>query len=718
MKLKGRLTVYSILSSLAALILLLIVQLYIFKHHAQHLLSHSSKDVSSSLISQLEQRAHYTLGYLSEALINPIYLFDMEGIFDLLEPALNSEEVIEVVVFSAEGTIIHNGQEVMQAYGSPFEQPEILNTVLQEQQHYHRLAENTLTVADPLYIGDELLGGLSLSYSLKTINQDIADTANIIARINEGSIRDALLGSLLAVVVVMVVTVVLSAWLASAWSRPILALVKQAKYIGRGDYSRPNCVKRSDEVGELATEINAMSTNLKERTEQVEFLAYHDALTELPNRLRFIEFVSGVIEQTQHNIAVIFVDLDEFKAVNDNYGHRAGDQLLCEVAKRIEHNLRASDMVASALNMRDESCVLARVGGDEFLLCIPDVEDVLQLDVIAGRIVDVLTKGFILEDSSDEVFIGCSIGIALSPNAGTSAVELIKNADIAMYAAKSAGKGTYRHFNQQMGDAVARKGLLERELHKALSDCQQFSLFYQPLLSFESQQVIGAEALLRWQHPSLGMVPTDELIVIAEATGLIIPLGEWVIEQACQQRQHWASQVDDDFYIAINLSAKQLSREHAATSFAENLERFGLQRHWLHVEVTENSLLTDEQRVMDNLVELRHLGIPVWLDDFGTGYSSLSYLRKFKVDGLKIDRSFVADLCEDEVDRALCIALIRLAESLQISVVAEGVENIQQSNIMSQAGCDIAQGYFFSRPIPAEQFLAYYRQPGVENVRG
>ncbi len=715
MKLQSRITISSTVMVVVTVITFSIIQLFGFHFTSNQILEQTSNKVSQSLLSQLEQRATYTANYLSEALINPMYKFDMEGVHELLEPALKSKEVLAIVVFDAYGNTFHTGQRIDASYGIPFDKLDVKEAVLTHKIEYQRVVNNQLWYAKPLYIGDELLGGLFLKLSIEGINQDISQTRSIIENINQKASRTGTFGSALLAFVFCVVSIVLSFFITRTIISPVTSLVEHARRITQGDYLQDNIIDRNDELGELAATFNEMSASLKERTEAIEFLAYHDHLTELPNRPLFIKRVSHAIEKKgaaqQQSFAILFIDLDEFKGVNDNFGHHAGDLLLCEVSNRLKSQVASYERYFNETNSESllSNGIVSRIGGDEFLLCIPYFDDLQALFDFSDTLLESLCTPISVGVKRETVVISGSIGIATYPNDGVNAEELIKHADIAMYQAKALGKRTYSHFTDEMRKQVRHRAWIERKLRMAMSDMTQFEVWYQPFFDIKSRKLLGAEALVRWNMPNKGILGPDEFIPIAEATRLIVPIGEWVTEQVCEQLQEWGTKLSSDFYISVNLSAKQLYRQQIVEVFRDQMKERNILPSRIHVEVTESLLMQNEEESLQTLISLRELGIQVWLDDFGTGYSSLGYLRKFPVDGVKIDRSFVADIEVDGNDRALCSTIISMARDLNLAVVAEGIEKEVQAVFLNEKGCRIGQGELLSGPLKAEQFEQRFR---------
>ena len=419
------------------------------------------------------------------------------------------------------------------------------------------------------------------------------------------------------------------------------------------------------------------------------YLAQYDALTELPNRRHLAHSLEEAIsEAARHGgrAAVMFIDLDRFKNVNDMLGHGVGDRLLVQAAQRLRACARPGDVVA-------------RLGGDEFALVLPELSGNADAALVARRIIEALARPFHLQ--GQQLFVSASVGIASYPDDGGNAELLLKNADTAMYGAKNGGRNNYRFFQAQMHENTARRVQTETQLRQAL-ERGEFLLHYQPKLDLSAGTVSGFEALLRWNHPERGLVAPLEFIPILEDTGLILPVGEWVIGAVCRQLKEWEAQHMAPPPIAINLSARQLQQGDLPGAIERIVGAAGVAPALLEFELTESMLMTDPEAAVAILSRIKALGMRLSVDDFGTGYSSLAYLKRFPLDALKIDRTFVRDLADDPDDAAITKAVIRLAHSLNLKVVAEGVETIEQIRELERYDCDEIQGYYVSRPLPAD----------------
>ncbi|MDR3391486.1 MAG: EAL domain-containing protein [Sulfuriferula sp.] len=435
-------------------------------------------------------------------------------------------------------------------------------------------------------------------------------------------------------------------------------------------------------------------TERKAAQAQIEFLAYHDALTQLPNRLLAkdrMEMAIHSADRNQTKSALLFLDLDNFKTINDSLGHVVGDALLKQVALSLRGCLRDTDM-------------LSRQGGDEFLIVLPDIRDGDAIMIVAEKILESLTHPFDIDHHA--LSTSLSIGIAVYPNDGADFDTLLKKADTAMYQAKESGRNTYRFHTEQMNANAVDHLQIRNGLRQALEK-NEFVLYYQPQISLASGAVIGAEALLRWQHPGMGMVLPGRFISVAEDCGLIVPIGDWVLQEACRQAVIWQQAGLPELVIAVNLSAVQCKRGDLEQSVTRALTESGLDPAYLELELTESILIQDAEKVLGKVRRLKSLGIKLAIDDFGTGYSSLSYLKRFDVDKLKIDQSFIRDMADDPNDAAIVRAIIQMARSLNLKTIAEGVEDERQLSLLHLQHCDEIQGYYFARPMPANEFARY-----------
>jgi len=430
-------------------------------------------------------------------------------------------------------------------------------------------------------------------------------------------------------------------------------------------------------------------SSIKRSEEELNRLAYHDVLTGLPNRLLLLDRINHAIRRAARSggrFAVLFIDLDRFKNINDTLGHQTGDALLNTVAERIQKRLRAED-------------TLSRLGSDEFLLLMEDITNEQQAAHLARDLLRLLSQPYHV--AGHDIFLSASIGISLHPEDGDDAETLIKHADTAMYRAKEGGRNGYQFYTREQSVAAFQRFSLEAALHRAL-ERGEFELHYQPQQTLSSGRITAMEALVRWRHPELGLIPPDQFIPVAEDTGLILPIGEWVLETACREALRCRQLCGEELTVAVNLSPLELQRGDPVGRIRRVLEETGLPARLLELEITESSAMHRGEDSIAMLHELDALGVRIAIDDFGSGYSNLGYLKKLPVSTLKIDRVFVRDLPDDNEDAAITRAIVALGHSLNLQVLAEGVETRAQRDFLLAQGCDMMQGYLLSKPLPFE----------------
>jgi diguanylate cyclase (GGDEF)-like protein/PAS domain S-box-containing protein len=455
-------------------------------------------------------------------------------------------------------------------------------------------------------------------------------------------------------------------------------------------------------------------TDQRQAEERIFFLAYHDTLTHLPNRHLFKEHMRKALTYAQRHqlmVAVLFLDLDNFKRINDTLGHNMGDLLLQGVGDRLVKCVRRSDSVAR-LDTEELTPTVARLGGDEFTVLLNGISNIQNAATVAQRMLDVLVQPFML--GTHEVFITASIGITVYPYDSENVDALLKNADTAMYQAKDQGRNNYQFYAESMNAVALERFTMENQLRKALKH-DEFQLYYQPQLDLHTGEMIGLESLIRWLHPERGCVLPEAFIPLTEDTGLIIPIGEWVLQNACSEIQALRKTGFPSLSVMVNISGIQLRQKDFADTVIKAIKTYGIDPHCLELELTESILMQNIETTITKLQELKDIGIRLSLDDFGTGYSSLSYLKRIPLDTIKIDRSFIHDIGKKTDSAEITKAIIAMAHSLDLKVVAEGVETEQQLAFLVQNKCDQVQGYFISPPLPKEaiiQFLKKEKSPG------
>jgi diguanylate cyclase (GGDEF)-like protein len=556
----------------------------------------------------------------------------------------------------------------------------------------HRFSSQHLELAHEIVLNGETVGTVYLRSDLERLYVRIVWYA--------GAIVLAAAGAMLA-------AFLLIALLHRSISGPLVRLVDLMRQISdKKDYSSRAQVDAHDEVGELAEGFNAMlgqierhQTELmqelseRKRAEQrLDQLAYYDTITQLPNRHFFNEQLKLVIaraQRTGQRAGLMFLDLDNFKIINDTLGHDIGDILLQGVAKRLRETLRTGDTIC-------------RIGGDEFAVIVEDLTDREQVAIVAEKIVAAFAHSLRLE--GHEIYISASIGISLFPEDATEMHALLRNADTAMYFAKERGKNTYQFFLPEMKGRALNRLTLETSLRHAL-ERKEFEIYYQPQFDLASKRLFGVEALLRWHRPDVGIVNPTEFIPVAEESGLILPIGEWVLRQACAQTQAWQALVPG-LTVSVNISSRQFNDGNLVDRILEILRETGLAPELLTLELTEGALMESSGTISTTLERLEAAGVKLSIDDFGTGYSSMGYLKRFPISTLKIDRSFVHDVPADKDNVAIIKAIIAMCQSLNLYVIAEGVENTAQLEFLRKAGSVGVQGFYLSRPLTADATAA------------
>jgi diguanylate cyclase (GGDEF)-like protein len=688
----------------ALLVILAIVLLLLQRQQVmqREVVSLSKESMHGLVFSRLARRGEAVSMQIADALVNPLYYFDLDAIGVIVRSVLQQPDVSYVIVYDPDGTVIHDGSADISTYGQAMQDPLAYEVLAATATHAQATAE-ILDVSTPIRLGEQRLGGVRIGYSLATVGADEERAmSGMVERLAEiGRRHSGWIAVLMAVLVLLGLGV--GAILQRTLVRPIRELADAARQIETGNYgARVPKSERQDEIGDLVRAFGRMGDGIVRHERDMRRMAYTDALTGLSNRLAFREMLDTRLMQLRgagRQLALLFADIDDFKRVNDTLGHDAGDEVLVHFSQRIREAVE---------RIGGEAALVARFGGDEFVILVesdPSSEDDMRETAsrLAESLVNELKSPMVVQDRP--VFLGTSIGITLFPDDASAAAMLMKNGDIAMYQAKVAGKNCYRFYSRAMDQAVERRVRMEQDLRGAW-ERGELSLAYQPLFRVSDSKLVGAEALLRWQHPEQGAVSPAVFIDVAEQSGLIETIGPQVLRAACVDTVRWQREFAKarDLFVSVNVSPRQLRSGDLAEQVDQVLEDTGLDPECLHVELTETAVIGDELRVSGLLARLRAAGVKVWLDDFGTGFSGLSHLRRVPVDGVKIDRSFVADVLRDPDDLALTTAIIAMAHSLGITVVAEGVEKEGQFAILRERGCDLAQGYWLGYPMNAHDF--------------
>jgi diguanylate cyclase (GGDEF)-like protein len=612
---------------------------------------------------------------------------DNGGAAKLLSTLSSAPEIDQAAIFDASGRTV----ATYRAPGEPLSLVPYARTIASEH-----IGFTTVELAAPIFHDKARVGSIRIEANFFAVYQRVAWYTVVLVLAGIGAIG---------------MTTLLTDRLLTSASRPLVQLADlMEKVSNEKDFSVRADVHEHDEVGALAAGFNRMLKRIQEREHALKrelherkraerrlaTLANYDALTRLPNRNFFSERLANLIARASRSgqpIALLFLDLDNFKIVNDTLGHHLGDSLLKAVAERVRGCVRAGDSVC-------------RLGGDEFTIILEELKTADLAGQVAAKVVAALSQPFLLRDN--EVYVTCSIGISVYPRDGRDAATLIKSGDTAMYHAKERGKNTFQFFSPDMNDRAIKRLTIETGLRQAL-ERSEFLLYYQPQIDLASGEVVGAEALLRWNRAGLGVVGPGEFIPVAEETGMIVPIGEWILWSACSQANLW-QQSDNAVRVSVNLSARQFREPGFVRTIANVLEETRLDPTLLELELTESVLMEDVDGAIAKAQDLRAMGVLLSIDDFGTGYSSMSYLKRFPINEIKIDRSFISDIPANADDAAITTAIVAMARGLAVEVVAEGVETQQQIDFLTALGCHRAQGFYIGRALPAAEFEERLRQ--------
>ena len=660
-----------------------------------------SRMLERQLTAAASEQAANTAEQLADNLVNPVYFMEMSAIEGLIEVAQAHPDVVAVTVIDPGYRTIHTGDGDLESFGRVLPLSDREKRRLAQGVASEREVDDGIHVVQPIKTGDKVIGAVSLRYSLTSIKSNINDLHTIAGQTEDSAFKRLLELSLLKTLMLVVGGVLLAIYVARMIQRPIERLVAFANDVGRGIFHQQMKVQRSDELGELTQALNDMAVRLDERTREIQFLAYHDSLTRLPNRDYFRERLAEVIKRIRRegrSFSLLFVDIDNFKLINDVYGHSAGDQMLVALAARLRACLGIAD---GAVDGELEGCgtLLGRLAGDEFIALLEDAGGKVGVAAVSQQILDAIAGPFPWQGNT--IAVGVSIGIALYPDDGDDVDTLLRNADAAMYHVKKQGKNHFHFFSPHLDRQAHDQLNLLEDFGRAI-DNGELELWYQPQLNMATRQLIGMEALIRWHHPTRGLLFPGAFMPLVERSVHIYRLGEWVIREAVAQLQQWRDTAPQ-LRMAINLSAVQLLRgSRLLEQLSAAVPTPALARQ-IDLEITENFFIEAEEKSTLILRELSELGFSIWLDDFGTGFSSLNHLREFPVDGIKIDKSYVAAMVGDGKHRALTTAVVSLAQDLKIKVIAEGVETVEQQRLLRNMGCPVAQGFLFARPKPAAE---------------
>jgi diguanylate cyclase (GGDEF)-like protein len=703
-----------VLALLAAAMVLLLVLAALWSVGSRSqlaLVRNTTEMMRQQALTGLEQRGQLSVAFLVEPLTNQIYYYDLQGLRETALAALDQDDIEYVLIYDAEGRVLHDGSEALIRFGEMMDD-ELAAAVIASDNPLTQWHEQLVDISRPVFLGRQRIGGVRIGLSRTGSDAAIARLQDAMQSEVRSSFLHQLRMLLLAFLGLLATAAVLGALVGRGLVNPIRNLARAVKDLESGRYNEIQLdTARGDELGDLLRSFNQMARTIQSHDQAIRKLAYQDTLTGLPNRLMFRELLEETLADYSNagrSLGLMFIDLDSFKRINDTLGHDCGDEVLAEVARRLRDCAGQSETTDN-----DDRTLVARLGGDEFVALISGGEIVERCRGLAENILESLKQPFAA--GKHNVVLSASIGITRFPDDAHNAKMLLKCGDLAMYQAKLRGKNGYAFYSEKMTLAADRLLLLEQDLRQAIEDLQ-IRIAYQPIVDCESGRLIAAEALLRWKHAELGEVPPEQFVAVAEASSLIEELGARVVRIACRDAARWQAGLPG-VGVAVNVSGRQLLKPGLDALVASALGESGLDPRLLSLELTESSLLHDQFLASDALDKLRASGVGLWLDGFGTGFSGLSHLRQVRVDGVKIDRSFIADLAEGSDDLALTSAIIAMAHSIGMRVIGEGVEREDQLGLLKSRGCDLAQGFLFGRAMPVDELIERFR-PSSLSARG
>jgi len=699
---------FGVFFATALLLLLILAGLWYAGSRSQlELAQDTARSMRDQAQAELEERGKLISEFLLKSLPNQLYYFDFQGLRQTARAALDEEDIEYVVVFDNDGRIVHDGSQSLERFGQIMDD-ELADAIIASDRMLIQWTDTLVDISRPVLLGQEPIGGVRIGLS-RTPSEALiaAQQAAMQARVQDSfgyQLRMLLLGFIALLLIAAVLT-----WLVGrGLVRPIRSLAAAVQNVESGHFDRAQLdSRRGDELGGLMRSFSQMARTIQNHDKAIRRLAFQDTLTGLPNRLMFRELLDEALAEhagTGRSLGLMFIDIDNFKRINDTLGHDAGDEALIEIARRLQVSAESS----AGGNTSDRT-LIARLGGDEFVALVSGGEVLERCRRLAERILVAIGQPF--NAGNQNLTLSASIGITRYPDDARTSKLLLKCGDLAMYQAKLSGKNGFSFYSEKLTRAADRTLLLEQDLRQAIEDLQ-IRVAYQPIVDSRTGRLVSAEALLRWNHPTLGDVPPEQFVAVAEASNLIENLGAQAVDIACRDAVRWQQDLPG-VRVAVNVSGRQLLKPGLDERILKALRSSGLDSDLLSIELTESSLLQDQFLASKTIENLRTQGVGVWLDDFGTGFSGLSHLRHVHVDGVKIDRSFVADLIDTGDDLALTSAIIAMAHSIGMQVIAEGVENEEQLELLKAHSCDYAQGFLFGKAMRADELIERFTPPAA-----
>lgn len=696
------------LLTIVTLVMLVVVSLSVllmwqFHQSTDRIRELSSASLHGKLEDKLRDRGQVVSDFLAADITQPLAQLDMAEMYRLLRSAHEIGDIQHAYVYDQDRRIVHDGTRTIDSYGVSVDELSAGNPDPTDSL--------VIEFDAPVVVGDKTIGGVRLAMSVAPIASETqAMDEGLTALIAQGKRRNwANVAGTTGLFLVL--SMIVALLIARGLVLPIRRLAAYASAVGHGNYEEPLAIRRSDELGDLARSLREMSQNLQVTTGEVHYLAYHDSLTRLPNRAQLKQSLRQAIaraKRKQHSVALLFIDLDDFKRVNDTLGHEAGDTLLKEFAVRLRECLRGGDQLEPETDDTPNE-MIARLGGDEFTVVLESIRESADAGLVATRILNLLREPYVL--GGQEVVIGGSIGVTTYPEDGIDVDTLLRNADVAMYQAKERGKNNFEFYNDSMHRMATERLSLETDLRHAI-EYDQMRLLYQPVLDAESNEICGIEAQVRWIHPALGGILPSVFMPLAEQTGYIVDLDEWVINRACADLAQLKQLGHAGFHMGINLTSVHFRDHSISNTILQALETNGLDPQRVVLEINEKTIMRNFARASAILSELRGRGMSVWIDEFGSGHSPLNHLTKMPVNGVKIARDYVGQMTDGDHEKAIISTIVAMAHSLNLVVTAEGVENQDQIDLLRQIKCDFVQGSLFMRPMLLDDLVTYLERSG------